>query len=85
VAARSLARRAIQLSGGQVGDLTLTGHPPQSKEAEEQDNLMPELQCCLRITGKLCFARATHRGVQRGEAPLRFFYPPRLGARGLGR
>ena len=36
-----------------------------------------------RVTGKLCFARATHRGVQRGEAPLRFLHPPRLGARGL--
>jgi hypothetical protein len=36
-----------------------------------------------RITGKLRFAHATHRGVQRGEAPLHFFYPPRMGARGL--
>ena len=28
-------------------------------------------------------ARATHRGVQRGEAPLRSSYPPRVGGRGL--
>ena len=26
---------------------------------------------------------ATHRGVQRGEAPLRYSYPPRLGVWGL--
>ena len=29
------------------------------------------------------FARATHRGVQSGEASLRFLYPPRMGAGGL--
>ena len=32
----------------------------------------------LRITGKLRFARATHRGVQRGKAPLRFFPSPKI-------
>ena len=31
-----------------------------------------------RITGKLCFARATHRGVQRGEVPLRSFQSPKI-------
>ena len=31
---------------------------------------------CPHITGKLRFARATHRGVQRGEAPLRFLILP---------
>ncbi len=30
----------------------------------------------------LYFARVTHRGVQRGLAPLPFFYPPRLGDQG---
>ena len=40
---------------------------------------------CPRITAKLCFALATNPGVQRGEAPLRFFSSPRLGARGLAR
>ena len=32
---------------------------------------------CLRITGKLCFARTTQRGVQRGS-------PPQADAEGLG-
>jgi|GEM_PF-4503096 len=27
--------------------------------------------------------RTARRGVQRGEAPLRSFYPPRLGAKGV--
>jgi hypothetical protein len=35
--------------------------------------------------GKLCFARATHQGVERGAAPLRFLLPPRVGGTGLKR
>ena len=31
---------------------------------------MPGLQCCLRITGKLCFARATHPGCAEGQSSL---------------
>jgi hypothetical protein len=31
-----------------------------------------------RITGKLCFGRATHRGVQRGRAPLRYLLSPQV-------
>ena len=38
---------------------------------------------CRRITGKLRFARATHRGVQRGEAPLRSFRSPKSGGQGV--
>jgi hypothetical protein len=30
---------------------------------------------------RLRFTRATRRGVQRGKAPLRYFYPPRVGGR----
>jgi hypothetical protein len=37
----------------------------------------------LRITVKLRFTRATRRGVQRGEAPLRFFSSPKNGGGGL--
>jgi len=34
------------------------------------------------VGGVRRFAGVTHRGSQRGEAPLRFFYPPRLGDQG---
>jgi hypothetical protein len=32
---------------------------------------VPGLQCCLRITGKFCFARATHPGCAEGQSSLR--------------
>ena len=41
------------------------------------------LQIPLRIAGKLRFARATHRGVQRGEAPLRSSSSPKTAGKGI--
>jgi hypothetical protein len=57
--------------------------PPLNSLSEVRDGLLPGFQWCLRITGKLRFARATHRAVQRGAAHLRSFLPPRMGVRGL--
>ena len=34
-------------------------------------------------TGRLCLARGTQRGVQRGVAPLRFFLSPKIGGKGV--
>ena len=41
--------------------------PPLNLLQEVQENLLQGFQWCLRITGKLCFARATQRG--RAEGP----------------
>jgi len=56
----------------------------QNSSPYVQDELLPDNAWCPRITGKLCFARATHQGVQRGEAPLHLFSSPKNGGhRGL--
>ena len=39
----------------------------QNSSPYVQDELLPDNAWCPRITGKLCFARATHQGVQRVE------------------
>ncbi len=43
----------------------------------------PRTDVDSRLTGKLRFARATHWGVQRGKAPLRFSHSPKSGGMGV--
>ncbi len=43
---------------------------------------LPGVRQCPRIAGRLCSARATHRGVQRGTAPLRSSLSPESGGSG---
>jgi len=59
---------------------------------EVQEKLLPGVQLCLRIMGKLRFARATRQGCAEGRSPFAeglgvspIFpsLPTRLGARGL--
>ena len=37
---------------------------------EVPEELLPKVWECLRITGKLRFARATHRGRAEGQSPF---------------
>ena len=47
-----------------------------TKEVQFASGGVPTVRQCPRITGKLRVARATHRGAQRGEAPLRYWSFP---------
>ena len=52
---------------------------PGAMSRSQCSGTLPGVWQSPRVTGKLRFARATHRGVQRGKAPLRFGLPPRVG------
>jgi hypothetical protein len=63
------------------------GHSPPLTEADlMRTGSDPSPLVLSRITGGLCFANVTRRGVQRGEAPLRFSSTPHdWGTKGVDR